>query len=86
MGWTHDEKLELEKTVQKLQNKLKETENELETTATQLKESREQHEDLEFQLLELQEVHDKVTMKSCIVMGFCAFDYSEQLINELTQI
>ena len=47
MGWTDDEKLGLEKTVQKLQNKLKETESELEVTSTQLKETREQHEDLE---------------------------------------
>ena len=53
LGWTDDEKLDLERTVQKLQNKLKET-------TVQLKETKEQHEDLEFQLLELQEAHDKV--------------------------
>ena len=58
----------LEKTVQKLQNKLKETESELEVTSTQLKEAREQHEDLEFQLLELQEAHDKVRTKSNLVV------------------
>ena len=60
MGWTNDEKLDLEKVVLKLQNQLTEAESKLELTSHQLKETKEQHEDLEFQLLELQEAHDKV--------------------------